>query len=114
MRLSACAKAYSFHATTEVFVGGGELEGTVDLKNTIGHSTMPGDCRASLRGDLVALTAEGCLNDQTFQSEVCRLPFEYGIALSMQLIRAVLTRQHVPYNAVESERHSVFYWLLPA
>lgn len=59
-------------------------------------------------------TAVGCLNDQTFQSEVCRLPFEYGIALSMQLIRGVLTRQHVRYNAAESEPHSVFYWLLPA
>ena len=42
MRLSACAKAYSFHATTEVFVGGGELEGTVDVQNNNEQSHVDG------------------------------------------------------------------------
>ena len=50
---------------------------------------------------------------QTFRSEVCRPPFEYGIRHYQLpiLIRGVLTRQHVRYNATKSEPHSVFYWL---
>jgi len=40
MRLSACAKTYRLHATTEVFAGGGELEGTVDVQNNNGQSNV--------------------------------------------------------------------------
>ena len=40
---------------------------------------------------------------QTFRSEVCRPPFEYGIRHYQLpiLIRGVLTRQHVRYSATE-------------
>ena len=42
MRLSACAKTYRFHATTEAFVGGAEIRGTVDVQNKNGQSHVDG------------------------------------------------------------------------